>query len=326
MTTQLTSQMAVGDWPTKAPIIGVVRPVVRAVPDAGLRFRAADIVLDAAVSTRFAVAGGSVVGSSHLVRGSCRQDAFGIGFDESGRVHIVVVDGLGSVETSQVGARLFMENALQIALDPASGATEPGHILQLASKRTREVGHTEYGLEARALGCAVLVGTFDDTGAKLARVGDCEAFVIVGTDFVPVFPASDGVLNTVSARIPGERMSDVESIEIRSMHSVVLASDGVAVDLHNSDGTRNWLGTCWATPIGAYAMGDSLRYQRQGSFDDRTAVVVWRPSPDPAEQAIEDAVADETVADQSPTPDPGDTSEPADADDEVVALDPAPRE
>lgn len=46
-------------------------------------------------------------------------------------------------------------------------------------------------------------------------------------------------------------------------------------DLRTSAAIRSWLGERWRTPLGPYAMGESLRYRRQGSHDDRTAVVVW---------------------------------------------------
>jgi hypothetical protein len=45
---------------------------------------------------------------------------------------------------------------------------------------------------------------------------------------------------------------------------------------------RTWLAERWARPAMAWAVGDSLRYRRQGSHDDRTAVVVWTEPSDPS--------------------------------------------
>ena len=55
---------------------------------------------------------------------------------------------------------------------------------------------------------------------------------------------------------------------------IALATDGLAVDLRTSPGVRKWLGERWVAPLGPFAFADTLRYQRQGSHDDRTAVAV----------------------------------------------------
>ncbi len=112
---------------------------------------------------------------------------------------------------------------------------------------------------------------------RAARIGDASCFLLQeGAGFNEVFAAPEGALNEVAVSLPGATEADVEVAEVPAPHgTVVVATDGVALDLRMSPGVRTWLARSWAEPIGPFAMADSLRYERRGSLDDRTAAVIW---------------------------------------------------
>ena len=113
-----------------------------------------------------------------------------------------------------------------------------------------------------------------------------------GTAQVELFAAADEPVNVVRGVLPGTAEPEV-------IHStagmIALATDGLAVDLRTSPGIQRWLSGRWAAPLGPFAFGDTLRYQRQGSHDDRTAVAVWQLG---AEPSAADHAADITAHEQ----------------------------
>ncbi|GHJ47577.1 hypothetical protein Cs7R123_49190 [Catellatospora sp. TT07R-123] len=298
---------------TDAPVIGRVQPPGSGQVSAGGVLRTPSVALDGLVAGRYQVAGASVVGRSHLVAGSCRQDAYAFGLGEDGRLHVAVADGLGSRPTSQVGAALFCQAVMRQALHGPQ-TTDPRRLIEVAAARTAEQGLAAYGLAERDLRCTVVVAIFADDGVTVARVGDTSAFTLHGGEFGEVFDYDDTeAVNSVSASVPGHRPDAVELVRLGRPQVVVLATDGVAMDLRNSAGLRGWLAERWAVPVGPYAMGDSLRYRRQGSFDDLTAVVVWCPTPEPQPEQAAEQTAEQTAAVPAAGPGPdlgGDVADP----------------
>jgi hypothetical protein len=119
-----------------------------------------------------------------------------------------------------------------------------------------------------------------DTGgvrtADIARVGDVSAFAAdPDGQLAELFTSDDGPINVLGESLPGPVASRPQRVHAEAA-LLILATDGLANDLRNSPGVRSWLSEQWTRPIGPFAFGDSLRYQRQGSHDDRTAVVVWQ--------------------------------------------------
>jgi uncharacterized protein (DUF433 family) len=93
-------------------------------------------------------------------------------------------------------------------------------------------------------------------------------------------------VNIVTAACPSARADQIERAHLLSHARILLCSDGLATDIHNSPTLREYLVRAWNQPAGAAAMLDSLRYRRQGSHDDRTGLVVWpRPPAAPTSES-----------------------------------------
>jgi hypothetical protein len=259
------------DLGTQAPVIGRVLPITWRSPRPGHEPRVPDVAADGLVIGPYHLAAASLIGSSHVGNGSTRQDGYAFGLDEGGRLCAVVADGLGSRSHSQLGARLLAEQTIRVA----DTLAEPAAMLGQASADAAEILARTYGLTGRETGCVGLVAVFDGGRCRLARVGDCTAFVLGEDGFTDVFTEDSGFLNHVSAALLDEEVRDVEVAELEFVTPVLLATDGLATDLRKSPRLRSWLADRWRGPATAFALVDSMRYRRQGSHDDRTAVMIW---------------------------------------------------
>ncbi|MFD4207147.1 protein phosphatase 2C domain-containing protein [Micromonospora tulbaghiae] len=267
------------DLPSAAPVIGRVAGVQHGQLKAGLILRPPAIALDGIVAGDYQVAGASMIGVGHLQSGQPRQDAYNFMLGESGRLYVAVADGLGSKPYSQLGAHLFVESVLIAAA--GAEADEPTEadatrLLVRASERMEQKVREAYGIDPRTAGCVGAVAVFSERGCVVARIGDVSAFTLRAGVFTEAFPAETGPLNLVTASMPYQAEEDIEVAELLPAAVVVLGTDGLANDLRHSGTLREWLGGQWQVPHLPFGVGETLRYRRQGSHDDRTAVLVWR--------------------------------------------------
>jgi hypothetical protein len=173
-----------------------------------------------------------------------------------------------------MGARLFCEHVV------VAGVTKPDSsardYLIAAAARAGAVAEAAYALAYDDISFVAAVAVFSSEGCELARIGDVSGFSChTNGVFEELFAADGGSINVVAASLPSRTLPTPECRRTLFSGPVVLATDGLANDIRTSAGLRVWLGEQWQMPLGAYAMADSLRYRRQGSHDDRTAVVVW---------------------------------------------------
>jgi serine/threonine protein phosphatase PrpC len=267
------------DLPSVAPVIGRVGGVQPGHAAAGISLRPPAIALDGTCAGNYRVAAASMIGAGHLQSGQPRQDAYNFMVGESGRLYVAIADGLGSKPYSQLGAHLFVESVLVAAAQAeATDGAQPGaaRLLALAGDRMARIITEAYGIDPRTAECVGAVAVFSDTGCVIARVGDVSAFTLRAGSFAEGFPAEGGLVNIVSATMPYQKEADVEIAELDPAAVVVFGTDGLANDLRNSGTLREWLAGQWQVPHLPFGLGDTLRYRRQGSHDDRTAVVVWR--------------------------------------------------
>jgi serine/threonine protein phosphatase PrpC len=270
------------DAPSDAPTIGHVRPPMTPVLTSTGGRRLPMHAADGGRIGAWWLSAASVIGTSHLAAGRTRQDDYGFALLHDGSLVAVVTDGLGSyAETAQIGAGLMVQ-ALVAAMAGA-GDHQVDDVLTFALLRAQQeavdLGRRIYGLSAEQLSCTLVACRLTVGGtAELARVGDADAFLWSGEDaeFTMVFADREGApLNMVTAACPGASADQVERVEVPSATRIVLCSDGLATDIHNSPTLREHLARAWDQPTGATAMLESLRYRRQGSHDDRTGLVVW---------------------------------------------------
>ncbi len=269
------------DLPTAAPVIGRVLPAVSRSPRPGHEPRVPDVAADGLVLGDYSLAAASLIGSGHAGNGSSRQDSYAFGLDAHGRVCAVVADGLGSRPLSQLGARLLCEEVVRVvATLDASQPVDLADLIGYASSCAAELAEQCYGVSSRDTACVAVVGIFDGEQHRVARVGDCTAFAFGAEGFTELFTEDGVFVNLVGTALLDGPVGDVELAEW-SPGPVVLCTDGLANDIRTSPALRAWLGERWQRPATAFAVADSLRYRRQGSHDDRTALVLWpRPQPD----------------------------------------------
>ncbi len=258
--------------PTAAPTIGRVLPPPRPALRPATAFRRSMLSLDSVFVGGFHVAAGSLVGTAHLVSGGPCQDAYDFTVTPGGRLVVAVADGLGSRAQSQIGARSFCEGAVQSAL--AQENLSAAGVLAYAA-RYAESQAGPHRLTPRDIGFVGAVAIFDDDRCEIARVGDVSAFALVDGQFHELLTNSpDEHVNVVRDALPEQPLPEPEVRHLAAVGRVVLCTDGLATDLRNSPGVRNWLAESWETPGDVYAMGEALRFRRRGSHDDRTAVVI----------------------------------------------------
>jgi hypothetical protein len=269
---------APADLASLAPNIGKAAPAQLGIVSAGISLRPPAIALDGTEAGGYRVAAASMIGASHVHNGQPRQDAYNFLIGASGRLYVTIADGLGSKPNSQLGAHLFTESVLIAAAHAEAGELEPDptRLLLAAGERMERLVGDAYGVDPKSAACVGAVAIFDENGCVVARIGDVSAFVLRDGDFDECFATDDGPLNKVSASLPHAEEASVEVAELGPEAIVVFGTDGLAGDIRNSEALREWLGEKWRVPHLPFGIGDTLRYRRRGSHDDRTAVVVWR--------------------------------------------------
>ncbi|MFI5712642.1 protein phosphatase 2C domain-containing protein [Kribbella sp. NPDC051620] len=262
------------ELPTSAPVIGKVRPLPQLHVGVGVVHRTPTVALDGLSVGSFHVAAASQAGTAHLIKGEPRQDSYDFVLTPTGRLVVAIVDGLGSRPASQVGARIFCEQVTILA--GTTDCTAAEYLVQAAAQ-TSATAEDSYGLPSDDISFVGAVAVFTEDAVDIARVGDVSAFALTSDgSFSELFEHDDMALNIVPARLPSTHAPVAEEVRTGSDNQIVLTTDGLATDLRNSAGLREWLAQEWRLPLGPYAMANSLRYRRQGSHDDRTAVVIWR--------------------------------------------------
>lgn len=268
--------LRISEAPTAAPTLGTVRDLPDAALGRAIGFRTPAVVLDGVTSGEYCLAAASLAGSAHLQSGSVRQDAYDFMATVDGRLVVVVADGLGSKTHSQVGARLFCEGVLLAAGDPAGGVLSGPGLMTAGAAHASQIARDAYGLDDNEISVVAAVAVFGSNGCELTRIGDVSAFAIGAEGQMDELFAADTTdyVNVVQASLPGPS-PDYEEPDLTPARIIAVVTDGLATDIRTSAAIRSWLSQRWHIPLGPYAMGDSLRYRRQGSHDDRTAVVVW---------------------------------------------------
>jgi protein phosphatase 2C-like protein len=257
--------------PTQAPTIGSVRSLPPSELAVALAHRTPSVALDGLRAGALSVGAASLAGLSHLLGGTPRQDSYDLALTSTGRLVLAIADGMGSHRHSQVGARVFGE-AVVAAAAARPDLPAAGYLVEAAGTIPATIA-AAHGLTEDDVRFVAAVAVVTDAGWDIARVGDVSAFRLKDGAFTELFENDNGFVNVVHSSLPGP----AEPVTVHSGHdgTLVLTTDGLAADIRNSDGVRSWLSAAWRAPLDPFAMGDCLRYRRQGSHDDRTAVVVW---------------------------------------------------
>ena len=117
-----------------------------------------------------------------------------------------------------------------------------------------------------------------DTSVLAGRVGDTNVFAVTDGLFANAFPVVDGPRNIADAYLPVAGVPDIETrvFGIGDTAWILAATDGLANDVIDSPGVREWLFQLLREPADPLRLLNALSYRRQGSHDDRTGVAIWR--------------------------------------------------
>ncbi|MBP0937932.1 protein phosphatase 2C domain-containing protein [Streptomyces sp. KCTC 0041BP] len=300
----MTAEQGVGfaELPTEAPRTGPLSPLPAPLLT-GLPTGLPGMRADGGLLRGRWIAAASLTGTSHLLHGTSGQDVYRYTatHDGSGLV-LVVCDGLGSrPATAQTGAGLLASYLCEAAahITGQRMAEVPQDVLRevLATGNAAVRRHraavleplTDSDLAATVAVCWLPLpaeGEGEDEGVArhaltghAVRVGDCNVFTLARGRYEAPFPAaSEGPANVVTAYLPCEdpaRVAEYSPVALAGVDAVVVTTDGLAIDLFDSPSVRTWLASRWSVPCGPARMLDSLRYRRQGSHDDRTALITW---------------------------------------------------
>ena len=288
---------------TTAPVIGKVsRSEGAALPSHDLDRQPA-VRAEAGAVGNLWVQACSIAGRSHTEGSSpsSGQDSYSYRLSDDGGVAVfAIADGLGSRPRSHVGAHVaavqacvsFADPSLAHLFDGPPGRLAPDDAVLSAMNEVgaHVVASSAGGSAGHDVATTLLVAVLRLRGPRASaffvRVGDPSALLTERGEFTArslVFGAPpDGPANQLSSCLPmKDPAAEVEVVRVGELPDgvgVVLVTDGVGNDLAGSRELRDWFQDRWSAPLDAAGMIDSLRYRRQGSVDDRTALVVL-PSP-----------------------------------------------
>lgn len=223
------------------------------------------------------VAAASIAGMVHRHRGASRQDAYAAVWDGD-VLGLAVADGLGSASHGGVGAAVAsLEAASQLArgahLHDAIGAADQAVRAAADGARSEPLQYA-----TTLVAASVQAGDDDLMEVHAASVGDSSALVLGGGHFARLFADDDeGPVNVTPGALPSgsPTPATIVSLTLLPGATLVLCTDGLDLDLRLSPALRHWIGERLEAPASVLELLWTLSYRRRGSFDDRTALVVW---------------------------------------------------
>ena len=221
----------------------------------------------------------SLVGDSHVLEGTRRQDAYAVRIlEDASRLEIAVCDGVGSRLRSHEGAAIVATSVVQLAahnsIDPVGDATA---ILAKIAK-LHDISPVEFS--------TTLVWVRVDIGSPgsnwtlhLTQYGDGAV----------KFLRRNGTWRDVT-QIPSTAEFDHHSFALPlACHPIqqltftwspedvlFLASDGISDHLADDTKVGDFLATRWQRPPDRWVFLSNVSFRTKGAGDDRTIVAVWR--------------------------------------------------
>lgn len=281
--------------PETAPSIGDIVPLVSPYLSGNNFLRLPLLVADSGQLGDYWLTAASLAGKSHLADGTSGQDSFSFARTTDNQAVVAAVcDGLGRYKnTAQLGA-LILSRVLcsHLALIPREAYLADGqHCFTQAVRSAnsdlvsilRQFGYQTFDqFSTTAAFCWISPAT-RGSRVLIGRIGDCFAFK-QSTDYTHGFynyysRDADGAINEVSSSLPNPGPIQVEfrAERVGDGEKIVLVTDGLAEDIFSSKDTREWLVNRWSQErVSGLELLHCLSYRKQGSFDDRTALLIER--------------------------------------------------
>lgn len=233
----------------------------------------------------------SMRGGAHDMMAEPRQDAYSIRISDTA-VHIAVCDGVGSCELSHEGARVAAEAATHASATGGYGPDVVTAAVEAILRRAEQLSVNPEALSTTLCWVRVSVGDPEASWpVEIAQWGDSEAMVYDTRGLRDGHPnwirfATDedpSQLSNVVRPLPTyvEPEFFTRGDEVRWDRGQVLCvfTDGIASDLDYNTDLGHALATCWYLTPTPVEFISQVAFERAGSGDDRTAVVMWRTKP-----------------------------------------------
>ena len=273
---QIQDYLTIGTAPRLLRSTDVSPPLVLHTAPAGHQF-------DGFRQGPFTIRAASHVGTKHMHGGQSRQDAYAVtrSLDERYLV-AAVADGVGSEPWSSQGAEWAVASVVRNAISKNDDHGAPPPSERLAEMAAVEVGHRAekfgYGAKPHEFSTTLVIAVLDtqDSRLQLTRVGDSNAFTRQQGGWAGHFKTDADVgaaTNAIPATTP-----DIETMETRLEPGgcLLLASDGIADLIANSEEVHRSLFDALATPVSPLEFSSIAGFQRRQAHDDQTALAVWR--------------------------------------------------
>jgi serine/threonine protein phosphatase PrpC len=225
----------------------------------------------------------SVAGVSHRLASRRGEDCYGWATNAAGtgRLALVVADGVGSAGRGGEGAEIAVRAALDYLASCTNwGPGECGTAVNAAKQALVEAG----GASADALSTTLVVALVDERQVLLERVGDSTAWVLTGEKWRETFigPADDSPGSAPTLALPScsEALAERASLTLEAGEALVLVTDGVGDPLRDGPETvapalAKVLGDGPTGSLSPLDLARAIDFSRRGCHDDRTVVAVW---------------------------------------------------
>ncbi|MBA0045413.1 protein phosphatase 2C domain-containing protein [Mycobacteroides sp. LB1] len=274
-----------------------VEPSVIAEPFGTIPFRP-DTALDGWSTDHFTVRGASVRGHLHRYNGAPRQDEFAVHHLPSGRLLVLVADGVSQARLAHIGAMTVVRAAaqwIQKQLPVNTEETDWRGMVDSVAWAMAEQAKILFGLDApdsaraeqelaTTLVCAVIdpleYGTFR---AHIVGVGDSGAWLLRHGTFTPLLKGKtvdkDGFSSSAVSGLPRVPPHEIRPTVVHAGANDVLlvGTDGIGDPLGKGEGgvgnlIRELLGR--ADPPSLIEFAHAIDFSREAFDDDRTLVTV----------------------------------------------------
>lgn len=218
----------------------------------------------------------SAIGIGHRVR----QDHYR--FSVSGPwINVVVSDGVSSSRRSEQGAHTVVEVGIQLL--NGTDAFNPVTLILQVNAALLDYAEENY-IQSWELACTFSALRLNiETGEGMfVSVGDSAVIALEPNNEWSRFTdlaAPESYRTVLPSPFP-ERLE--EFIATGPVHwpadrVLFVMTDGILNDIATAPGLSRYLGMIWSTPpVNLPAFLDSVLYELQYSFDDRTVVALWR--------------------------------------------------
>jgi Protein phosphatase 2C len=243
---------------------------------------------DGGQSEEFVVLAASVAGVAHRLSGRRCEDAYAWAMPRSGRLGLIVADGVSTAGRGGEGADVAVSAACEHLLAAEGwGENECLAALRAASEAVSAAGGASAAEFSTTLVVALVAASGPGTEVCLARVGDSSAFTLAGDGWAELFPgrAEEEMRGSVIGVLPLGSRGGGDAIETASAvlpagTALVLLTDGVADPLRDGPGTvapalAEVLRGGASGALTPLSLADAADFSRRGCQDDRTVLAAW---------------------------------------------------